>query len=92
MGQSCSQKTEESRQLGFIVSFSEKGCSETMEEVIRAYKCRDPEERIPILRAELDHQLSLLHEAMLQNSTHKIDQCKARLREIRREMLMLEVL
>ncbi|WP_089967007.1 hypothetical protein [Lihuaxuella thermophila] len=63
-----------------------------MEDVIKAYKCRDPEERIPVLRLELDYELALLHEAMMENSTHKIDQCKARLEELRKEMLMLEAL
>jgi hypothetical protein len=63
-----------------------------MEDVIRAFKCRDPEKRIPVLRMELDYELSLLYEAMLENSMHKIDQCKKRLSEIRREMLMLEAL
>lgn len=63
-----------------------------MEHVIKAYKCQDPEGRIPVLRLELDYELALLHEAMMENNTHKIDQCKARLREIRREMLMLEAL
>ncbi len=63
-----------------------------MEDVVKAFKCRDPEKRIPILRMELDYELALLYEAMLENSTHKIDQCKSRLKEIRREMLMLEAL
>jgi hypothetical protein len=63
-----------------------------MEDVIRAFKCRDPEKRIPVLRMELDYELSLLYEAMLENSIHKMNRCKMRLREIRREMLMLEAL
>lgn len=63
-----------------------------MEDVIRAFKCRDPEKRIPVLRMELDYELSLLYEAMLENSLHKINLCKKRLQEIRREMLMLEAL
>ncbi|MBN2908414.1 hypothetical protein JQC72_02610 [Polycladomyces sp. WAk] len=63
-----------------------------MEEVIRAFKCREPEKRIPVLRMELDYELALLHEAMVENDPHRIDQCKARLRELRREMMMLEAL
>jgi hypothetical protein len=70
----------------------EKGCSVTVEEVIRAFKCREPEKRIPVLRMELDYELALLHEAMVENDTHQIDQCKTRLRELRREMMMLEAL
>jgi hypothetical protein len=64
----------------------------TMEEVMKAFKCRDPEERIPVLRLELDYELALLHEAMMENSRTKMEQCKERLKEIRREMLMLEAL
>ncbi|MCS1350574.1 hypothetical protein [Mechercharimyces sp. CAU 1602] len=63
-----------------------------MEEVIKAFKCRTPEERIPVLRLELDYELARLHEAIVEQNTHRKDQCKARLREIRKEMMMLEAL
>jgi hypothetical protein len=63
-----------------------------MRDVVKAFKCREPEKRIPVLRMELDYELALLYEAMLENSTHKINQCKAKLEELRREMLMLEAL
>ncbi|OYD07871.1 hypothetical protein CHM34_10185 [Paludifilum halophilum] len=63
-----------------------------MEDVIKAFRCREPEKRIPVLRLELDYELALLHEAMVEKNTHRIDQCKARLRELRQEMLMLEAL
>ncbi|AUS09376.1 hypothetical protein C1X05_11485 [Laceyella sacchari] len=63
-----------------------------MEEVIRVYRCQDAEERIPILRMELDEELEKLYEALKNNNFHRIDQIKARLEEIRKEMLMLEVL
>jgi hypothetical protein len=63
-----------------------------MEDVIKAFKCRDPEERIPVLRMELDYELARLFEAMKENHTHKMDQCKERLKEIRRELMLLEAL
>jgi hypothetical protein len=63
-----------------------------MRDVVKAFKCREPEKRIPVLRMELDYELALLYEAMLENSTHKINECKAKLEELRREMLMLEAL
>ncbi|MFD1423617.1 hypothetical protein ACFQ4J_07640 [Laceyella tengchongensis] len=63
-----------------------------MEEVIRVYHCQDAEERIRILRMELDEELEKLYEALKNNNFHRIDQIKARLEEIRKEMLMLEVL
>ncbi len=46
----------------------------------------------PVLRLELDYELALLHEAMVENNPHLVDQCKSRLRELRREMIMLEAL
>ncbi|PTX65059.1 hypothetical protein C8P63_101287 [Melghirimyces profundicolus] len=64
----------------------------TMEDVIKAFRCREPEKRIPVLRLELDYELALLHEAMVENNPHRVDQCKARLKELRQEMLMLEAL
>lgn len=78
--------------FGLAPNHWKKGCSGTVEEVIKAYKCREPEKRIPVLRLELDYELALLHEALIENNTHRIDQCKARLEELRREMLMLEAL
>jgi hypothetical protein len=63
-----------------------------MEDVIRAYRCREPEERIPILRFELDYELALLYDAMKENNPEKIAKCKSRLERLRQEMLMLEAL
>lgn len=63
-----------------------------MEEVIKAFRCREPEKRIPVLRLELDYELALLYEALVENNTHRVDQCKARLHELRKEMLQLEAL
>jgi hypothetical protein len=64
----------------------------TMEDVMRAFRCRAPEERIPILRLQLDYELDLLYEAMIENNSAKIDETKKRLQKIRREMLILEAL
>jgi hypothetical protein len=63
-----------------------------MEDVVKAYKCRLPEERICILRLELDYELAILHEAMLEDCAQKIQESKERLSEIREEMLILEAL
>ncbi|WP_044642444.1 hypothetical protein [Risungbinella massiliensis] len=63
-----------------------------MEDVIKAFRCREPEERIPVLRFELDYELALLYDAMLANNPDKIAKCKSRLQELRQEMLMLEAL
>ncbi|WP_245739749.1 hypothetical protein [Thermoflavimicrobium dichotomicum] len=64
----------------------------TMEDVIKAFRCRAPEERIPVLRLELDYELALLYEAMMENSVAKMSESKKRLEKIRREMLILEAL
>lgn len=63
-----------------------------MEDVVKAYKCRFPEERISILRLELDYELAILHEAMIEKSAQKMDESKERLMEIRDEMMLLEAL
>ncbi|WP_241154437.1 hypothetical protein [Staphylospora marina] len=60
--------------------------------MIRAYKCRDAEERIPVLRRELDRELDRLADALKVNCRHEIERSKQRLMEIRREMILLEAL
>lgn len=64
----------------------------SMEDVIKAYRCREPEERIPVLRIELDYELALLYDAMLENDLEKIEKSKRKLEMLRKEMLMLEAL
>lgn len=61
-----------------------------MEDVIKAFKRQDSEERIPVLRLEIDYELALLHEAMMENCSDKIEKCKNRLKDLRQEMLLLE--
>lgn len=70
----------------------EKRCSVTVEHVIKAYKSKDSEKRIPVLKMEIDYELAQLYEAMQEKNTHRVDQCKARLKELRREMLLLEAI
>ncbi|WP_176560204.1 hypothetical protein [Brevibacillus dissolubilis] len=69
----------------------EKACSVTMDQVIAALKRRDAEERIPVLRLELDYELATLHDAMKSKDQSQIEASKARLHQLRREMLLLEV-
>lgn len=63
-----------------------------MKEVIKAYKSKDSEKRIPVLKMEIDYELAVLYEALQDKNTHRIDQCKARLMELRQEMLLLEAI
>jgi len=61
-----------------------------MDDVIKAYKCKEAEERIPVLRLELDYELALLYEAIKEKDEEKQDKAKKRLKQLRQELLLLE--
>ncbi|MFZ4450296.1 hypothetical protein [Salibacterium aidingense] len=61
-----------------------------MEQVIQTFKRKDAEERIPVLRMEIDYELVSLHDAMAEESLEKINQCKVRLEQLRQELIRLE--
>jgi protoporphyrinogen oxidase len=69
----------------------EKACSVTMDQVIAALKRRDAEERIPVLRLELDYELATLYDAIQAQDKAQMKRSKERLKQLRREMLLLEV-
>lgn len=69
----------------------EKSCNVTMDQVIAALKRRDSEERIPVLRLELDYELATLFEALTQENQTQVKRSTERLKQLRREMLLLEV-
>ncbi len=58
---------------------------------MQAFRSRRPDERIPVLRLELDYELAMLHEALQEGDTRKILTCKEKLKELRHEMLLLEM-
>lgn len=68
----------------------EKACSVTMDQVIAALKRKDAEERIPVLRLELDYELATLHDALQAQDKAQVKRSKDRLKLLRREMLLLE--
>lgn len=70
----------------------EKGPLVTVEDMVKAFRSERIEKRIPVLRLELDYQLSTLHE-LLQNDAAEdlIAPIVANLNELRKEWLMLEV-
>lgn len=68
----------------------EKAYNVTIDQVMAALKRRDAEERIPVLRLELDYELATLYDALKQRDTEQINQSKQRLKQLRREMLLLE--
>ncbi|MDQ0298978.1 uncharacterized small protein (DUF1192 family) [Salibacterium salarium] len=61
-----------------------------MEQVIQTFKRKDAEERIPVLRMEIDYELVSLHDAMLEGSLEAVNQCKCRLELLRQELVRLE--
>ncbi|MFB4164711.1 hypothetical protein ACE1TI_12955 [Alteribacillus sp. JSM 102045] len=61
-----------------------------MEQVIQTFKRKDAEERIPVLRIEIDYELVSLHDAMLAEDLVAMNECKARLEELRQELICLE--
>ena len=65
-------------------------CVITMDDVIRAFKNREPEERILVLRFELDYELALLFEAMKEQNEIQINRSLKRLQKIRQELILLE--
>ncbi|BAU27456.1 hypothetical protein DFP93_102298 [Aneurinibacillus soli] len=69
----------------------EKACSVSMEDVKMALQRRDAEERIPELVQEVDAELDCLSQALAEDDTTEAERAKARLAELRHEMLLLEV-
>jgi hypothetical protein len=63
----------------------------TIEEMVKAFKSVRADRRIPVLRLELDYELARLHELLTQSDLEEIENCKATLEELRKEMLTLEM-
>jgi hypothetical protein len=69
----------------------DRGDRVTIEQVIEAFKLRDVEERLPQLRKEIDDELSYLSQMLSLGNKFEIEQSKKRLKELQREMLLLEM-
>lgn len=69
----------------------EKDQHVTVDEMIQAFRSKRTDERIPVLRLEIDYELAVLHDAMQMGDQAAIEASKRRLEELRREMLQLEV-
>lgn len=63
----------------------------SVEDIEEAFDSKRTDERIPVLRLELDYELAVLHEALQADDQPKIAACKQRLSELRQEMLLLEM-
>jgi len=63
----------------------------TFETMIEAFNSPRAEERARVVRMELDYELSVLHEQLASGDAEAIARTKARLEELRREALQLEL-
>lgn len=63
----------------------------TVEEMMRAYKSKRAEERIPVLRMEIDYELAVLFDALAQQDGSAAEASKERLRKLREEAVLLEL-
>ncbi|MNG37109.1 hypothetical protein D3C84_1243550 [compost metagenome] len=63
----------------------------TVEEVMQALRSKRTDERIPILRMELDYELATLQDALSSGDTKAAMESKVKLIELRQEMLLLEM-
>lgn len=69
----------------------EKECSISLDDVKKAFQRTDAEERIPLLKQEIDQQLELLSKALANREYDEIIQIKDQLEKRRIETLMLEI-
>jgi hypothetical protein len=63
----------------------------TTEEMIRAFQSKRAEERVPVLRYEIDYELATLAEAIRRGDEEGITAHKQKLNGLRSEMLQLEM-
>jgi hypothetical protein len=63
----------------------------TVEEVMRALRSQRSNERIQVLRLELDYELTVLSDALKVSDEEAIRSCKVKLEAFRHEMLLLEM-
>ncbi|WP_215114513.1 hypothetical protein [Exiguobacterium sp. s70] len=61
-----------------------------MKQVIEAFKRKDAEKRIPVLRLEIDYELATLFDAMASKDDATVQASKHRLEKYRQELLRLE--
>jgi tRNA isopentenyl-2-thiomethyl-A-37 hydroxylase MiaE len=63
----------------------------TVEEMIQAFRSKRAEERIPVLKLELDYELATLYDALQKGDAEAAEASKTKLAALRRELLQLEV-
>lgn len=63
----------------------------TVEDMVQAFKSTRAEQRMGVLRLEIDYELAVLHEALEQGLTDIVEKSKEKLNGMRKEMLLLEM-
>jgi len=63
----------------------------TVEDMVQAFKSKRAEHRAGVLRLEIDYELAVLQEAIVNGWAEKIEASKETLKEMRTEMLQLEL-
>ncbi|MEW9677847.1 hypothetical protein ABRT01_17055 [Lentibacillus sp. L22] len=61
-----------------------------MKYVMEALRRKEAEEKLPVIRMEIDYELVTLHDAMKANDTVQIIKTKERLEQLRRQLLEIE--
>lgn len=61
-----------------------------MKQVMDAFKRKDVEKRLRVIRMEIDYELATLHDALTSNDQEQIKRSKENLEKFRLELLRLE--
>lgn len=62
----------------------------SMKHVIQTLLRNDAEKRLPVVKMEINYELATLYEAMQNNDKRQIEESKQKLKDLRREFLLLE--
>ncbi|MFQ3545891.1 hypothetical protein Q7A53_17565 [Halobacillus rhizosphaerae] len=58
-----------------------------MKHVMEALRKREAEEKLPVIRMEIDYELVTLHDAMKAGDMEQMDASKKRLSELRKQLI-----
>lgn len=63
-----------------------------MKQVVQSYKRNGVEQKIAVLKLEIDYELATLYDALLEGDLNTVNKCKRKLEKLRLELIRLEVL
>ncbi|WP_224752485.1 hypothetical protein [Metabacillus arenae] len=61
-----------------------------MKQIVKQVQKKESENRLGVLRLELDYELATLFEAMEEKNNEKVNECKKKLERLRKEWLRLQ--